>query len=423
MALSVLGQRSLNATFRPEELVVRRSGEVVELQALRIAATLFTAHRHTLLHSRYRETDGTLVSLLDFAVRLGYTALAAELAAYGCTCSLASIRFYAKPFDDAAEFFMTFSRGVQGESLTWHAADALGTYYTSDLQVGTAWTWTCSPQASWNRVDRVGRFLRLEPDSLADDWMVGLTRAQQEANLPCIHAAFAVVARGGLDIANEFPRLVTLRILDAAVLFGKPSIVQALYPIIDDQMRVRPLTFWDMAAALDQPNVVEAAVCAGAHFARLSRTVVIHPGPDKYDDRSLFDLAILGGHLRTENVLCRFQMAWFHLDIQDLDWDVQWKYKVESFNDGQLHEEFREVALPPKRWNTVAYVVERALSRAGAKYGPALMQLQLRFKGISFVHELLTFVMVLPPGLWYLIMVKTRSTNGKARKFNSGLQR
>ena len=163
-----------------------------------------------------------------------------------------------------------------------------------------------------------------------------------------------------------------------------------------------------MATVLDQPNVVEAAIFAGAHFGRFFRTVVIHPGPANYMNLSLFDLAILGGHKQTANVLCRAQMAWIALKVEDLDWEVQWRYKVEIFNSGQLLEQFQKVALPTNRWKTVAYVMERALSRAGAKYGPALLQLLARLSRLFIIDGVLPLVIELPPGLCDLIpMAKT----------------
>ena len=232
--------------------------------------------------------------------------------------------------------------------------------------------------------------------------MLGLTRARQEADLACCHAAFAVVAQGGADLATTFPLPVALRLLDVAVLLGKPNIVRVLSSIIGHRMKVRPLTSWDMAAILDQPDVFEAAIIAGASFARSFRTVISHPGPYKYEALSLFALAVLGGHMQTANVLCRARMAWFNLDAQALNWPVRWKYKVESFNGGQLHERFQRVGLPKDRWDTVAYVVKRALSRAGATYGLLLLQLMDPYRNLSVVHEVLTFLAELPHGLWDL---------------------
>ena len=63
----------LHITEHPEDLVVRRCGWIVELQTLRIAALLFTVQRPGMLHSAYVEKDGSLVTLLELAVKLGCT--------------------------------------------------------------------------------------------------------------------------------------------------------------------------------------------------------------------------------------------------------------------------------------------------------------------------------------------------------------
>ena len=128
MALNALGQLYLNSRFEPEDLVVRRAGEVVELHTLRIVAILFTTQCSRLIHLRYREDNGTFVSLLDYAVLFGHTDLAAELAACGCTCSLGLVCFYIAPFQESSELWMVLTNRGKEQWLTWKAAEKIGNY-------------------------------------------------------------------------------------------------------------------------------------------------------------------------------------------------------------------------------------------------------------------------------------------------------
>ena len=400
--------------YEPEDLVVRRRGCIVELQSLRIAALLFADQRSELLHSTYVEQDGSLVTLLGLAVKLGYTDLSAELAQQACRCSLASIVMYrVDPFDGVGEyqeFRFDISKHAYGQNLTWSTIDAHNNVFQSDLPIGPAWCWQCSTESvEGTRVlhSYQGRIYHettyFPVASLSKDYTWGLRRAQKNANLPCLHAALAVVAHGGLLALASTPRYVKLRLLDAAVLLGKPSVAQILASALESPRRVRPLTFWDMVSALCDPDVVDAAIRAGADFTTFLRDVVASPSDHRYKNISLFDLAILGGHKHTANILCRHKMGSFSLNSEALSWETRWTYKIESFGNGQFHEHFARVASCGERWNAARWVFECALRRAGIQYGPLLVQILGRSTSLLLVHEVLGFVAEMPRSLWQLL--------------------
>ena len=260
----------LETTNHSEDLVVRRGGVVAELQTVRIAALLFTSPDQRLLHSMYVDEDGCYVTLLDLAVKLGYSDLSAQLAKNGCSCSLPNVHFYGSYFDgyDVCEdFHLSILTEPRCQTLTWYMYDAYGDLQTSDLKIGTAWCWQCSTEFAketpvLHSSEGVVQYMTLAfpVESLSKDYAWGLKRAQNNANLPCVHAALAVVLQGGSLAVATFPHEVKLRLLDAAVLLGMPAIARTLSAAVGPPRRVRPLTFWDMAGALHQPNVLDAAV-------------------------------------------------------------------------------------------------------------------------------------------------------------------
>ena len=400
--------------YEPEDLVVRRRGCIVELQSLRIAALLFADQRSELLHSTYVEQDGSLVTLLGLAVKLGYTDLSAELAQQACCCSLASIVMYrVDPFDGVGEyqeFRFDVSKHAYGQNLTWSTIDAHNNVFESDLPIGLAWCWQCSTESvEGTRVlhSYQGRIYHettyFPVASLSKDYTWGLRRAQKNANHPCLHAALAVVAHGGLLALAGTPRYVKLRLLDAAVLLGKPSVAQILASALESPRRVRPLTFWDMVTALDDPDVVLAAIRAGANFTCFLRDVVASPTDHLYENISLFDLAILGGHKRTADILCRHKMASFSLKSEAMSWAARWTYMVESFGNGRFPQQFVQVVCCEARWDSARWVYECALKRVGIQYGPLLVQLLGRSTSLTLVHDVLSFVTEIPRSLWQLL--------------------
>ena len=147
MTLNALGQHSLNAHFEAEDLVVRRAGEVVELQTVRIVAVLFTTQCSRLIHFRYREGNGAFVSLLDYAVLFGHTDLASEVAACGCICSLRFVRFLYRAFS-------RIFRILDGSYKPWSRA-------TVDLESrGQIWQLLLFGPSGWNGLD-LAMFIQL----------------------------------------------------------------------------------------------------------------------------------------------------------------------------------------------------------------------------------------------------------------------
>ena len=397
-----------------EDLVMRRVGVIAELQTLRIAALLFTNQGRRLIHSRYVDEDGSYVTLLDLAVKLGYTDVSAQLAKSGCFCSLSNTHFYGSYFDrcdDSEDFHYSMRTQPHGaQTLTWYMYDAYGDLQRSDLRIGTAWCWQCSTEfeqetrvlhASEDGVEYVT--LGFPAESLVKDYAWGLRRAQNNANLPCVHAALAVVSQGGCLAVATVPHVVKLRLLDAAILLGMPAIARTLSAAVGPPRRVRPLTFWDMVGALPQHRVMDAAVGAGADFSNFYCDVVSSPSNRLYENLSLFDLAILGGHKHSANILCRSKMASFSLTPEVLSEQTRWSYYIESFGNGLYHDHLVQVASPEERWSAAKWVVGNAYGRAGIQYGPLLLQMLGGAKSMGVVAEIVGFVAEVPGSLWKLL--------------------
>ena len=281
-------------------------------------------------------------------------------------------------------------------------AEKYGEIIESRLEVGTAWCWACAPltDTPWELGSaKTEEALRLALDrlGLSIDWNLGLRPAQANANIAAVRAALAVVAQGGQEMAAALPHHVKLRLLDASVLLGMPKIAASLSNAVGQPRCVRLLTFFDMALALCQPMILEAAVCAGADFSSLYRHIEVLGSGFWYYHLSLFDLAILGGHGDAANVLSRAKMHGFSLSRADLDWKDAWEYMVEDFGGWSYNK--LQVAPAGQRWDAVSLVVKCAFRRIGAKFGPALLQLAgLECSAVS-LNLILGFLVELPASL------------------------
>ena len=158
-----------------------------------------------------------------------------------------------------------------------------------------------------------------------------------------------------------------------------------------------------MVGALPQHDVVDVAVGAGADFSNFYCDVVASPTNRLYDNLSLFDLAILGGHKHSANILCRSKMASFGLSSEALSEETRWSYHIESFENGLFHEHLAQVASPEERWGAAKWVVQNAYGRAGIQYGPLLLQMLGGSKSKCVVAEIVGFVAEVPESLWKLL--------------------
>jgi hypothetical protein len=313
--------------------------------------------------------------------------------------------------DSVEDGFFAFSENRYHALCLRGYAEKDGEIIESRLEVGTAWCWACAPLGdtpwelgSGSVLTEEALRLALDRLGLSIDWNLGLRAAQANANIPAVRAALAVVAQGGQEMAAALPHHVKLRLLDASVLLGMPKIAASLSNAVGQPRRVRLLTFFDMARALCQPMVLEAAVCAGADFSVLYRHIEVLGSGFWYYHLSLFDLAILGGHGGSANVLCRAEMHGFSLSRADLDWEDAWEYMVKDFGGWSYNK--LQVAPAGQRWDAVSLVVKCAFRRIGAKFGPALLQLA----GLECfaVVLILRFLVELPASLLDLAVYQKR---------------